>query len=157
MSWLEYIGIPFIAYQHRDPYQPLYYPNRANEAGAYLQFLLDFYNCLPKVHTRACDRLQELPSVKSALYWQDACIWETCTQLVATETGVMLHELFPHQQQPSLTSLPALPGDSLHPRPPVGELAQRRHAFHPDHSTVGEGPVHRHQQASPPAAAQLDS
>ena len=69
MSWLEYIGVPFIAYQHRDPYQPLYYPNRANEAGAYLQFLLDFYNCLPKVHARTGDGVQEMPSVTGKCCW----------------------------------------------------------------------------------------
>ena len=60
VSWLEDMGIPFMAYQHRDPFQPLYYVNRANEAGAYLQFMLDFYHCLPKVGPGAAEPLQGL-------------------------------------------------------------------------------------------------
>ena len=47
-DWLEDYNLQHVLYQHRDPQEPFWYPNAANEAGAYLQFILDHYHCLPK-------------------------------------------------------------------------------------------------------------
>ena len=49
MSWLDSLGLPYVAYQHSDPSQPHYHRDLANEAAAYLQFVIDYYNCLPQV------------------------------------------------------------------------------------------------------------
>ena len=49
VSWLDDLGLPYVAYQHSDPSQRYYNKDLANEAAAYLQFIIDFYGCLPKV------------------------------------------------------------------------------------------------------------
>ena len=49
VSWLDSLGLPYVAYQHSDPSQPHYHRDLANEAAAYLQFVIDYYNCLPQV------------------------------------------------------------------------------------------------------------
>ena len=36
-------------YQFSDPTAPHFYPQGGNEAGAYLQFIVDYYECLPNV------------------------------------------------------------------------------------------------------------
>lgn len=52
-AWLHRLGdndnVEHIVYQQDDPNQPYYYTNAGNEVGAYLQFILDFYDCLPDV------------------------------------------------------------------------------------------------------------
>lgn len=102
VSWLDAIGIPYIAYQHRDPYQPLYYPNRANEAGAYLQFILDFYHCLPKVHNFVPANECCLSNLKQKCLTQ-----QSLKLMLAAWVGIILREL-PDEystKQPTLSAM----------------------------------------------------
>ena len=39
---------------------PNFYHEGGNEAGAYLQFIIDYYDCLPEVGLRICHQLQVL-------------------------------------------------------------------------------------------------
>ncbi len=48
-TWLKALGIDYIIYQSESKSLPFYYYNHANEAGAYLQFTVDFFDCLPEV------------------------------------------------------------------------------------------------------------
>lgn len=57
-TWLkslekEPLGLDYIVYQNDDPEKPHYFEPYANEAGAYLLFIEQFYNCLPQVRTVA--------------------------------------------------------------------------------------------------------
>lgn len=53
ITWLKELEVelelPYIQYQTRDPLEPHYYVNNANEAGAYLRFIHEYYDCLPAV------------------------------------------------------------------------------------------------------------
>ena len=49
VSWLDSLGLPYVAYQSSEPYGRHYHKDLANEAAAYLQFIIDYYACLPKV------------------------------------------------------------------------------------------------------------
>ena len=48
-AWLHDLGLQTFQYQFTDPAAPYFYSNAGNEAGAYLQYILDFYDCLPPV------------------------------------------------------------------------------------------------------------
>jgi len=50
-EWLNDVGsdVESILYQQEHPDKPNYYTRHGHEVGAYLQFLIDYYNCLPKV------------------------------------------------------------------------------------------------------------
>lgn len=50
-AWLRRLGddVEHIVYQQEDPNKPHYYTKAGNEVGAYLQFILDYYDCLPNV------------------------------------------------------------------------------------------------------------
>ena len=47
-SWLDDVGLKYIQYQSESPHEPHYFRNLANEGSAYLQFIHDYYDCLPK-------------------------------------------------------------------------------------------------------------
>ena len=49
LSYLDKMGLKYFSYQHTDQREPYWYPNEGNEAGAYLQFILDHWACLPAV------------------------------------------------------------------------------------------------------------
>ena len=48
-AWAGELGLQTFQYQFVDPAAPNFYSNAGNEAGAYLQFILDYYDCLPPV------------------------------------------------------------------------------------------------------------
>ena len=50
-SWLRQVGdhVEYLIYQHDDPRKPNYFRRDGNEAGAYLQFINDYFDCLPNV------------------------------------------------------------------------------------------------------------
>ena len=48
-DWMHGLGAMVFLYQFSDPAAPHYYPQGGNEAGAYLQFIVDYYECLPTV------------------------------------------------------------------------------------------------------------
>ena len=45
---------PGRARQHTDPKAPHYFNGAGNEAGCYLQFMIDYYDCLPEVSALKC-------------------------------------------------------------------------------------------------------
>ena len=49
LGWLHELGLPYIQYQSSDPKKPHYFVDNANEGGAYLQVIHDYYDCLPEV------------------------------------------------------------------------------------------------------------
>ena len=49
LTYLQKMGLKYFAYQYLDMREPYWYSNEGNEAGAYLQFILDHWNCMPKV------------------------------------------------------------------------------------------------------------
>ena len=58
-SWLRSLArksldLQYLLYQHESPEQPHYYESYANEAGAYLRFIHQYYHCLPRVITDHC-------------------------------------------------------------------------------------------------------
>ena len=50
-KWISSLGpdVEAMVYQQDDKKAPNYYSENGNEAGAYLQFIIDFYDCLPNV------------------------------------------------------------------------------------------------------------
>ncbi len=42
------MGIPYIVYQHTEQQERHHFTNYANEATAYVQFIYDYYDCLPQ-------------------------------------------------------------------------------------------------------------
>lgn len=50
-EWLKEVGndVESVIYQQDHPRKPNYYIRHGNEVGAYLTFLVDFYDCLPNV------------------------------------------------------------------------------------------------------------
>jgi len=50
-EWLNDVGsdVESIIYQQEHPDEPNFYTRHGNEVGAYLRFLIDYYNCLPNV------------------------------------------------------------------------------------------------------------
>ncbi len=50
-EWLNDVGsdVESIIYQQEHPEEPNFYTRHGNEVGAYLRFLIDYYNCLPNV------------------------------------------------------------------------------------------------------------
>jgi len=52
-DWLNDVGkdVESLIYQQEHPSEPNYYVHHGNEVGAYLTFLIDYYNCLPDVRT----------------------------------------------------------------------------------------------------------
>jgi hypothetical protein len=53
-EWLKEVGndVESVIYQQDHPRKPNYYIRHGNEVGAYLTFLVDFYDCLPNVSSR---------------------------------------------------------------------------------------------------------
>ncbi|DBA98269.1 TPA: hypothetical protein ACH3X1_001191 [Trebouxia sp. C0004] len=47
-AWLKDLGIPYIVYQHTERQERHHFTNYANEATAYVQFIYDYYDCLPQ-------------------------------------------------------------------------------------------------------------
>ena len=47
-TWLDALGLDYIQYQEESPRKPHYFKNLANEGSAYMQFIHDYYDCLPK-------------------------------------------------------------------------------------------------------------
>ena len=47
-TWLDEVGLKYIRYQSESPLEPHYFRNLANEGSAYMQFIHDYYDCLPK-------------------------------------------------------------------------------------------------------------
>ena len=50
-KWIATLGddVEALVYQQEDKKAPHYYPEQGNEAAAYIQFMIDYYDCLPKV------------------------------------------------------------------------------------------------------------
>ena len=50
-EWIRDAGtkVEVMVYQQEDANRPHFYTDRGNEAGAYLTFMVDYYNCLPEV------------------------------------------------------------------------------------------------------------
>ena len=48
-QWLNDLGLPYLVYQMQDPEKPYYFPPVAHEAAAYVQYILDHFQCLPDV------------------------------------------------------------------------------------------------------------
>lgn len=82
-TWLEEQGLEYVVYQNVDITKPYYYYNEANEAGAYLQFTVDFYDCLPEVR-QGFTTQHNYALVKSLLYRPTRCpaLWVAQNQLV---------------------------------------------------------------------------
>ena len=51
-NWTKQLGddVETVIMQQNNRTEPHYYTRRGNEAGAYLTFMIDYYNCLPEVH-----------------------------------------------------------------------------------------------------------
>lgn len=58
-NWTTEVGsdVEGIVYQQDDEGKPHYYSRDGNEVGAYLQFILDYYECLPNVSPSSTRRL----------------------------------------------------------------------------------------------------
>ena len=48
LTYLNETGVPFLVYQRDEPGLPHYYEPLGREAGAYIQFIADYYDCLPQ-------------------------------------------------------------------------------------------------------------
>ena len=48
-AWLNETGLKYVVYQYVSPHEQHFFENVAHEAGAYIQFIYDYYDCLPKV------------------------------------------------------------------------------------------------------------
>lgn len=55
LGWLNDTQLAWIVYQHDDPAGQNYFVNYANEAYAFLLFMHQFYDCLPKVRSFVAD------------------------------------------------------------------------------------------------------
>ena len=51
IEWMDSLGgdIELYHYQSHHSNRPHYFPPGGNEAGAYLQYIIDYYDCLPEV------------------------------------------------------------------------------------------------------------
>ena len=49
ITYLSRTGVPYMVYQRHDPDQPNFFESQGREAAAYIQFIADFYSCLPEV------------------------------------------------------------------------------------------------------------
>ena len=58
LTWLKDLKLPYLQYQSADPLRAHYFVDNANEAGAYLRFIHDYYNCLPEVSHRSLPSAQ---------------------------------------------------------------------------------------------------
>lgn len=49
--WIGSLGddVEALVYQQEDPKAPHHYPEQGNEAAAYIQYIIDYYDCLPNV------------------------------------------------------------------------------------------------------------
>ena len=54
LTYLNETGVPHIVYQRDDPLHPHYYEPLGREAGAYLQFIAEYYPCLPQAGGMQC-------------------------------------------------------------------------------------------------------
>ena len=62
-DWLKKLGnsTEIIIYQQDNHTKPHYYTRRGNEAGAYLTFMIDYYNCLPEVPSHETSLIASIP------------------------------------------------------------------------------------------------
>lgn len=77
-EWASNLGddIEAIVYQQDDQNQSHYYSRHGNEAGAYLQFMIDYYDCLPNVSFSLKDLIPSPSSSQPTLQ----CMWKPARQ-----------------------------------------------------------------------------
>ena len=91
-TWLDAIGLTYIQFQHESPHEAHYFKNHANEASAYVQFIYDYYDCLPKVRSwpSKCHQkksptpgIADSPPSTAAYYYYISLTPNTCVRMTS--------------------------------------------------------------------------